>query len=242
MQEMAARTFGALKIALEKLTDMYSKPILFLVTPTWSPLCPYRHYTDSNNDTETFTYNMNQDFRRNLVFFGKTDRGVPICIKFVKRYSPEAHRFCARKGHAPELIAYEKLPGAWYMVVMGALAIYPYSRRIGSYKHFTPHFYPSLELKQLEEAVTALIGDLHNEGYVHGDLRDVNLLVRHDAQDRTKGFMLIDFDWAGEVHKTRYPRLVDRELVRRPSGAQDGMEILKDHDLEMLHFLFHPYG
>jgi len=238
---MAARTFGALKIALEKLKDMYSKPILCLESPTWSPACPYRrHYTDSNNDGQTFTYSMKQDFRNNLVFFGKTNCGVPICIKFVRRYSPEVHRFCARKGHAPELIAYEKLPGAWYMVVMGALDIYPNSPT-GSYRHFIPYIYPSLDLKPLEEAVTALIDDLHNEGYVHGDLRDVNLFVRHDAQDKTKDFMLIDFDWAGEVHKTCYPRLVNREMVRRPSGTQDGMAILKDHDLEMLHFLFHPY-
>ena len=44
MQEMAARTFGALKIALEKLKDMYSKPVLFFVAPTWSPACPYRRH------------------------------------------------------------------------------------------------------------------------------------------------------------------------------------------------------
>ncbi|KAI6042184.1 hypothetical protein EDC04DRAFT_2564569, partial [Pisolithus marmoratus] len=46
-----------------------------------------------------------------------------ICIKFVTRYSANAHRFCASKGHAPELIAFEKLPSRWYMVIMEALDI-----------------------------------------------------------------------------------------------------------------------
>ncbi|KAI6044470.1 hypothetical protein EDC04DRAFT_2561304, partial [Pisolithus marmoratus] len=46
-----------------------------------------------------------------------------ICIKFVKRYSANAHWFCASKGHAPELLMIKKLPGGWYMVIMEALDI-----------------------------------------------------------------------------------------------------------------------
>jgi hypothetical protein len=52
-----------------------------------------------------------------LVFFG-IEETTPICIKFVRRYSSEAHTFCASRGFAPELKGFDKLPGGWYMVVM----------------------------------------------------------------------------------------------------------------------------
>jgi tRNA A-37 threonylcarbamoyl transferase component Bud32 len=37
---------------------------------------------------------------------------------------------------------------------------------------------------------------LHQAGYVQGDIRDANIMVRKDG---SLGFMLIDFDWAGEI-------------------------------------------
>ncbi|KAL4062723.1 hypothetical protein V8B97DRAFT_2026677 [Scleroderma yunnanense] len=236
MKDMAARTFGALKIAIKKLKNMYSKPIPIL-SPGINLECPsWQKFTDPDGKSQEFTYDATQELRSNLIFFGelKTNPKRRICIKFVMRYSPDAHRFCASKGHAPELIAFEKLPGGWYMVIMEALDIYngPLSQPINSYRPFYRHRAP--DLKVLEEAVTAFIGDFHNEGYVHGDLRDVNLVVKDDGQ-----FMLLDFDWAGKLHETYYPSNVNREGAHRPSGARDGMEILQDHDLEMLRFLFH---
>lgn len=243
MQDTAARTFGALRIAIKKLESMYSKSIPCFQFPDFHPECPsWQTYTDANNQFQEFTYDETQKFREKLVFFGKlkTNPKRRICIKFVTRYSAGAHRFCASKGHAPELIAFEKLPGGWYMVVMDALDIAdgyiaPKSNAYQCFKHRDR----IPDLKKLEEAVTALIKDLHDGGYVHGDLRDVNLFVREDGPDRATNFMLLDFDWAGEVHKTYYPPYVNRKEVDRPAGARDGLEILMDHDLEMLHFLFH---
>ncbi len=43
------------------------------------------------------------------------------------------------------------------------------------------------------------IGLLHDEGYVFGDLREPNLLLRQDK------LYLIDFDWCGKVGVARYP-------------------------------------
>ncbi|OAX42202.1 hypothetical protein K503DRAFT_653645, partial [Rhizopogon vinicolor AM-OR11-026] len=70
---------------------------------------------------------------------------------------------------------------------------------------------------------------LHEYGYVHGDLRDINLFTREDK----KHFMLLDFDWAGPIGSTRYPMHVNWQQVRRPEGA-DWELISKAHDLEML--------
>jgi len=52
--------------------------------------------------------------------------------------------------------------------------------------------------------------------------------------------MSIDFDWAGPIHKTYYPMHVDRQDIYHPEDARDEMEILIEHDLEMLGYIFHP--
>ena len=36
--------------------------------------------------------------------------GQNILVKFVRRYCPELHSICAELGHAPSLLAYERLP------------------------------------------------------------------------------------------------------------------------------------
>ncbi|KAG6329173.1 hypothetical protein ID866_9915 [Astraeus odoratus] len=81
---------------------------------------------------------------------------------------------------------------------------------------------------------------LHLKGYVHGDVRDVNTLV--SKSDKQK-FMLIDFDWAGEIGKVRYPMNVRRAIdLWRPSGAVDGALIMPEHDMDMLDEMQRHYG
>ncbi|KAG1795761.1 uncharacterized protein HD556DRAFT_1535720 [Suillus plorans] len=89
----------------------------------------------------------------------------------------------------------------------------------------------------LEEVITSLIRELHdyNDGYVHGDLRDTNFVVGDN-----KHFMLLDFDWAGPIHKTHYFMHVNRKDIRRPDGVSDGEKIVAEHDLDILNYLFHP--
>ena len=211
----------------------------------FNPECPsWQKYTDPDGESQEFAYEETQKIRGSLIFFGKLKMKSQrrICIKFVTRYGADAHRFCASKGHAPELIAFEKLPGGWYMVVMEALGIdeRSLSPPTDSYRSFYNYRDCASDHRKLEEAVIAFIADFHNEGFVHGDLRDVNLLVKAGGQDKIVHFMLLDFDWAGKVHETYYPPHVNRKEISRPSGARDGMEILQEHDLEMIRFLFHP--
>jgi hypothetical protein len=47
-------------------------------------------------------------------------------------------------------------------------------------------------------------------------------------------FMLVDFDWAGPVGKTRYPLGVNRFDIYRPENARDGHQILPEDDLDVL--------
>ena len=57
------------------------------------------------------------------------------------------------------------------------------------------------------EDLKALLVNLHKVGFVHGDVRDTNIMVR---KDRKPGFMLLDFDWSGLVGGVRYPMNVFR--------------------------------
>lgn len=244
MQAMAARTFGALRIAVRKLQSVYLNPVPALEFLDINLECPsYRKYTDGNGVSQEFVYEEMQKLRGSLIFFGKlkSEPQQRICIKFVTRYGDDAHRFCAAEGHAPELIAFEKLPDGWYMVVMSALDIddRPLSSSTDSYRTLYHYRDRAPELRALEGPLNTFITAFHNKGFVHGDLRDVNLIIKLGGQDKIQ-FMLLDFDWAGEVHKTYYPPHVNRQQIIRPSGARDGLEILQAHDLEMIHFLFHP--
>ncbi|KAG1748849.1 uncharacterized protein EDB91DRAFT_1334340 [Suillus paluster] len=241
MQVMAARTFGALKIATEKLGKLYSQPIPLLEDKDASLGFPYpRHYTHSGDHIQQFSYDETQSLRDRLIFFGKTvgdaaRSGRKICIKFVRHYSREAHDFCAGKGHAPNLIAYNTLAGGWNMVVMDVLDIDDgrSAQRPGSYRLLSAMAVS--DRQPLKEAITSLIKKLHAVGYVHGDLRDMNFAVR----DNNKDFMLLDFNWAGLTEKARYPMYVNRKDIRRPDGASDGEKIMAEHDLDMLKYLFH---
>jgi hypothetical protein len=96
MQPMAARAFRALKIAIKTLEDLY---------PTSTPLptsvdsnlgCPYpRQYIDVSGVHRGFLYE--KDLRHRLIFYGTTENGTRICIKFVKNTPPR------RTGSVPSM-------------------------------------------------------------------------------------------------------------------------------------------
>jgi aminoglycoside phosphotransferase len=44
-----------------------------------------------------------------------------------------------------------------------------------------------------------LVQSFHDDGFVHGDLRQPNILCDGEK------VLLIDFDWGGEIGKTYYP-------------------------------------
>ena len=259
METMAIRTLAAFKVAvkkLERLSTTTPKPIRddgsviypypqdYVDSEYIQPrfyLYPYpQDYVDSKNFQQTFTYDINQPFRKQLIFYGKDTSGARICMKFARTYSPEAHKFCADRGHAPKLVAYKPLSGGWNMIVMEFIDIDPSLCRPGSYRYFSRGI-PGIF--QMEKSITTLIEALHAEGYVHGDLRDVNIFVRVPEDNEgtvISNFMLIDFDWAGPVDKTRYPVGVNRLDVYRPENARGGHRILAKDDLDMLRYLFHP--
>ncbi|KAI6146435.1 hypothetical protein BKA82DRAFT_4160336, partial [Pisolithus tinctorius] len=169
----------------------------------------------SNADaTKEFKYT--SQYPNKLIFFG-TLAGQRICIKFARHYSMEVHRFSASRGRAPALRGFDALHGGWYMVVMDSL---------DGYKDLCDVHPPPLVF----ERIRTHLDELHQHGYVHGDVRSMNIMVLES--DMTE-FMFVDFDWAGKIGEVRYPLNVNREIWR-PSGVFDGALIEAEHDLAML--------
>ena len=142
-----------------------------------------------------------------------------ILIKFVREYSIELHDFCAKRGHAPRIFAFEILPGGWRAIAMEffASAVQITSSR-GLDTHGTRW---ASELKQL-------VNEFHEEDLVHGDLRDANMISGDEYT-----LKLIDFDWGGKDGQVLYPtpNLNDELLVGR---ASDNLKITKVDDIRVL--------
>jgi len=77
----------------------------------------------------------------------------------------------------------------------------------------------------------AELGDLmdafHKRDFVHGDLRDANIICKNDS------VMLIDFDWGGKEGEVSYPTSnLNAELLQgRVSGD---LRVTKEDDRRVL--------
>ncbi|KAI6030249.1 hypothetical protein EDC04DRAFT_3115486 [Pisolithus marmoratus] len=219
----AARHMAAFRKASQTLKEYYEN---LQETPTSTPALPhlfphptsYRSLQDKTLKHFQYVRELDPD---QLVFLGTEHEGDRICVKFVPRYSPDAHEFLASLGCAPALRGFEAVGNGWFMVVMDMLpgefeTIYDCRERL-----------PSSVLANISEK----LGLFHDAGFVHCDIRDVNIMV--PKSDRTQ-FTIIDFDWAGRAGEVRYPPFVNRTNIVRPPGACDGEVILADHDIYML--------
>ncbi|KAF8547814.1 hypothetical protein OG21DRAFT_1392989, partial [Imleria badia] len=111
-----------------------------------------------------------------------------LVIKLTRSYSPELHSFCACRNYAPKLYAYERLAGGIIAVVMEYITGKPLTSP-------APAHLQDKWTHDLQEMVKTM----HDEDYVHGDLRPPNILC---VEDRV---MVFDFDWGGKVGKASYP-------------------------------------
>ncbi|KAF8550759.1 hypothetical protein OG21DRAFT_1419186, partial [Imleria badia] len=242
-QRIVARHMVAFRKAVRSLKQHYQvlakSPELSLSnTLSYPSLFPYpTSYTSlADNNKKTFRYRERVKDDHKLVFFGTLveDSGteVPICIKFVQSYSREAHWHCAQSGFAPMLRGFEQAPGGWFMVVMDELVGF---KSLGALTDRLP--------KSAFEEIRTQLNQLHNSGFVHGDVRDVNIMAKKGT-GTTFQLMIIDFDCAGEIDVARYPYFMKRNdmLVDRPDGARNGQPILAAHDHWMLDDIVNKKG
>ncbi|KAF5335612.1 hypothetical protein D9757_015360 [Collybiopsis confluens] len=154
-----------------------------------------------------------------LVFKACTTEEENIIIKFgYGQYGINAHRAAAENHLAPALLGYSRLTGGWWMVAMELL-------------HEDFQSCAKVGVKNpCKSVIKTSISALHAMGFVHGDLRASNVLVRkYVDQWECK---LIDFDWAGRAEQVKYPFGVYRTLnMFRPLANMDRLPITKNDDI-----------
>ena len=232
LREMTARCISAFASAVRSLEEHYNEP-LYHQTPTVDGVYPsvrdifpypvsFTSGTLEEPKSRNFIYHSLVKSGK-LIFRGEiSDTREKICIKFVRRYSKKVHEFCANNNWAPKLLAFQELSGGWHMVIMEDLNDYV--------DLFGSTLAPD-RVEAVKKHLKGMLVQMHQHGYVHGDVRNVNVMIKNDPD---LPIMLVDFDWAGKISEARYPMNVNREDVYRPEGAVDNELIEAEHDMLML--------
>jgi hypothetical protein len=152
---------------------------------------------------------------------------TPILVKFTRRYSTALHKFCADRGHAPQLLGFENLPGGWMAVVMEYL-----ESAQGLQEAWKSG--GQGDAMRWQKEMAGLVKDFHDAGFVHGDLRDANFVVTNSgvAGAKDRKIMLLDFDWGGKEGEVFFPSgRLHSELLQT---VGEHLKITKESDNQVL--------
>jgi len=158
-----------------------------------------------------------------LLFLASTTNGKEVVIKFTRRYCTDLHALCAKLGCAPQLLAFERLPGGWFGVAMEYVLAAKPLRAIPK-----DHAKCPLWQKELQKVMVLF----HGKNLVHGDLRDTNIIVEDDER-----VLLVDFDWGGLDGETTYPRW-DLHPELTDGRTHNDLKIRKEDDERILAYAF----
>ncbi|KAJ3510166.1 hypothetical protein NLJ89_g4834 [Agrocybe chaxingu] len=164
----------------------------FLLSPNSANTPPLESSAENPSDVY-LDFQIEHDQRSNpsrLIYIA-TSQGQEIVIKFTRSYCARLHAFCAELGHAPNLLACERLPGGWFGV---AMAYIPFARHLSDCRA------DNTERLRWGNQAREVMTRFHEAGLVHGDLRDSNIIV--DGEGR---LLLLDFDWGGSDGEVTYP-------------------------------------
>ncbi|KAF8124149.1 hypothetical protein EV363DRAFT_1300014 [Boletus edulis] len=100
-----------------------------------------------------------------------------LVVKLTRSYSPELHALCS-----------SRLTGGIIAIAMEYV----------NGEMLAPTSDPTLQVKWIT-TLQSIVGNMHENEFVHGDLRPPNIMVVKDE------VMLLDFDWGGKVGEARYP-------------------------------------
>ena len=92
-----------------------------------------------------------------------------------------------------------------------------------------------VHIAKIKSFIVQMVQKGHTQGFVHGDMRLPNILLRKGDEKEADGFprydvRLLDFDWSGLSGSAKYPRRLNKE-VEWPPGATYGAVISKEHDM-----------
>ena len=90
----------------------------------------------------------------------------------------------------------------------------------------------------VQRSIKEVVIKFHDLGFMHGDLRGPNILIRKNFAAETSAVLLLDFDWPGKEGEAFYLRKMNKSLVWAEGVKVTGpITNSKAHDLYMLRHL-----
>ncbi|KAH9924943.1 hypothetical protein B0H21DRAFT_764570, partial [Amylocystis lapponica] len=170
---------------------------------------------------------------RKMLYIAIKDNTEPVVVKFTTCYCARAHHHLASHQLAPTLYFCGRVVGGHWMVVTALI------KGKNAHNAFAGKKLGVDVLADVRRAISLL----HDEGLVYGDLRRPNIMVvdrvvsnkSETEAESTPCTMLIDFDWAGEDGKARYPTTLNDlgDIDWAPGVERNGL-VRKEHDNYML--------
>ena len=219
------RAFRAYRNAVSKLRREYqglTSPTVRQLDPNTADFPYPNSYEGKSGRQVDFVYDQ-RPTKDKLIFLATSDDGKRLIIKFTHQYGEDAHRACSDAGVAPCLHAVVGKPGGWLMVVMDYLDP-------NKFNHVSAYD------TGLKPTIHKAVDVLHDRGFVHGDVRNFNMV--HTEENGARRVLLLDFDWSGKLGEVRYPGGINRTTIPRPAGVEGGKLIEKEHDRAMIELIF----
>ncbi|KAI0293993.1 hypothetical protein BC826DRAFT_1013672 [Russula brevipes] len=189
----------------------------------------------SSYDEGRIAFTYNERLANDKLIFSATlnqhevDESDEFLVKFSRRYSEAAHRYMASRDSAPKLRRCVQISKEWTAVIMDR----------STYEVLFDLELTSENKEKVRSKVRRVVRLLHEGGFVHGDIRDTNILIdRGSLESEDVAIHLVDYDWAGRIGEAKYPVGINKLGVRRPHDVVGGQPITPIHDLEMVTLLF----
>ena len=178
-------------------------------------------------DRELVVTDLCHCFPKKMVFEGKLN-STTVMVKICKgKYGEAVHRAMAAKDHSPRLIDCLKVTDDTFLVVMEKFD----SEMLDVYWESVLVCEKKSKKRTIEQQLRNILSFMHRQGYVHGDLRDPNILVSGKSEIKLK---IVDFNWAGKVGEVKYPSDLNTYAFR---CARPWQKILMEHDSEQVDYI-----
>jgi hypothetical protein len=203
----------ALRVAFQQLNKWYISSAFLQLRANPQASFPYQRWISINGERVDIVYKgtLIPGLRKPLFLATRQDTGKEIVIKFTSQYGVDVHQELANHGMAPDIYGHMTV-GGMSMVAM---------------EYSEGDWWPDCPTAQQKENLQAIAAKMKSDGFVHGDLRAPNILVRGDR------VVLINFDWAGREGIVIYPIHLSQEETWHPNACV-GCLIDHSHDSFMI--------